>query len=317
MSDYAPMLITAFNRPAHLNELLESLTQFHCKIYVSLDVAKKGDTENEKLVNECKLVIDEFSSFITKLRISPSNQGCFRGVSNAISWGFTQESRLIILEDDIRVGEAFLMFASRMLQEYEDVDTVGSIAGTNYVPAEFVTNTSYPFRLSAFTSSWGWATWSDRWKDYEIDLLNFPNMQYRFPKNFWSFSRKYYWKRIFDKTAAGIYDAWDYRWLYSNWIHNRLTIVPSDNLVINVGFGKDATHTKNEVPPKWVPFKINESYRSGTLPTEISRDVLADGWIERNHLGISILNQLKSELSFKFPKFASAYRNYFKRTKQY
>lgn len=312
MSDYAALLITAFNRPKQLEELLRSLTQFHCKIYVSLDVAKKDDFENEVLVNECKLVIDNFSSYITELRISPSNQGCFRGVSNAISWGFTKESRLIILEDDIRIGEAFLIFASQMLQEYEDTDTIGSIAGTNYVPAEFVTNTNHPFRLSAFTSSWGWATWSDRWKDYEADLLNFPTMQYRYPENFWNFARMRYWKRIFNRTAEGVYDAWDYRWLYSNWIHNRLTIVPGSNLVTNVGFGQGATHTKNDVPPSWVPSKINESYRSGPSPSAITRDLLADSWIERNHLGISLLKQLKSELSFKYPKFASAYRNYLK-----
>lgn len=310
MSDYAALLITAFNRPRQLEELLASLAQFDCKIYLSLDVAKVGDTENEKLVESCKLVIEKFSSLITELRISPSNQGCFRGVSNAISWGFTKETRLIILEDDIRVGEAFLIFASQMLQEYEFVDSIGSIAGTNYVPTEFVTNADHPFRLSAFTSSWGWATWSNRWREYETDLVNFPAMQYHYPENFWNFSRKCYWKSIFRKTKMGVYDAWDYRWLYSNWIHNRLTIVPSSNLVINVGFGRDATHTKNEVPPKWVPSTINEAYRSGTSPIEITRDLLADAWIEQNHLGISLINQVKSELSFKFPKLASAYRNY-------
>jgi len=311
MSDYAALLITAFNRPRQLEELLSSLVQFDCKIYLSLDVAKERDTVNEKLVDKCKLVIEKFSSFITELRVSPSNQGCFRGVSNAISWGFTKESRLIILEDDIRVGEAFLIFASQMLKEYEDVDAIGSIAGTNYVPSEFVTNASYPFRLSAFTSSWGWATWSDRWKEYEIDLLNFPVMQYRYPENFWNFSRKCYWKSIFNKTNAGVYDAWDYRWLYSNWTRNRLTIVPSSNLVINVGFGQDATHTTNEVPPSWVPSRIDEKYRSGITPTEITRDLLADAWIEQNHLGISLLKQVKSGISFKFPKLASAYRNFF------
>jgi hypothetical protein len=39
-------------------------------------------------------------------------------------------------------------------------------------------------------------------------------------------------------------DTWDYPWTASVWFHNGLTATPNVNLVSNIGFGPDATHTK-------------------------------------------------------------------------
>jgi len=41
-------------------------------------------------------------------------------------------------------------------------------------------------------------------------------------------------------------DTWDYQWFYTHLKNNGLTIVPSVNLVANIGFGKGATHTIKE-----------------------------------------------------------------------
>ena len=42
-------------------------------------------------------------------------------------------------------------------------------------------------------------------------------------------------------------DTWDYIWQYSCWINNALTALPNVNLVQNIGFNSDATHTIQEV----------------------------------------------------------------------
>jgi hypothetical protein len=38
-------------------------------------------------------------------------------------------------------------------------------------------------------------------------------------------------------------DTWDYQWFYTRLKNNSLNIVPGVNLVANIGFGPDATHT--------------------------------------------------------------------------
>jgi hypothetical protein len=53
-----------------------------------------------------------------------------------------------------------------------------------------------------------------------------------------------HWQSVFAKTFQAKDGTWDYQWLFSCWIQNGLSISPSVNLVSNVGFGEDSTHTK-------------------------------------------------------------------------
>ncbi len=46
----------------------------------------------------------------------------------------------------------------------------------------------------------------------------------------------------FDEIKSGL-DTWDFQWAYTRFINSGLSIVPSVNLVKNLGFGEDATHT--------------------------------------------------------------------------
>ena len=53
-----------------------------------------------------------------------------------------------------------------------------------------------------------------------------------------------FWTRIFDAMYEGTGpNTWDYQWVYTCWTRNWVSIVPSRNLIQNIGFGLDATHT--------------------------------------------------------------------------
>jgi len=39
--------------------------------------------------------------------------------------------------------------------------------------------------------------------------------------------------------------TWDYQWAYTCFINNGLCIMPNVNLVSNIGFSKEAFHTKD------------------------------------------------------------------------
>ncbi len=54
-----------------------------------------------------------------------------------------------------------------------------------------------------------------------------------------------YWKKCFDITYAGKIDTWDYQWTAVIRKAHGLNVIPKVNLVTNIGFGSDATHTKN------------------------------------------------------------------------
>ena len=308
MSQFAPVLVTGFNRPELLEQQIESLIGLGCKVYLSLDVPKENDLAYVDSSHRCIEIANRYSSNLAGVRISKENLGCFRGITEAITWGFGQEEMLIILEDDVRINETFLSYATRLLIEFESNQTVGSIAGSNFVPKSHITLKDGSVRFSAFTSSWGWATWRNRWNDYLQDLGTFPNQDSIFPTNFWSWGSKRYWKKVFEDTASGKYDAWDYRWLYSNWKRHRLTVVPNSNLAINIGFGRGATHTHDVNLPWWLPREIENSFKLLAIPTVTLRDEGADRWTERNHFRTGVDQQFRGEFSINFPRVAKAYR---------
>lgn len=298
-----------FNRPDLLNSQLKTLLELDCKVYLSLDVPNPNDFNNIPLSDACLEVAKVYSRDLEDLQILSIHKGCFHGVTEAITWGFSYETSLIILEDDVKVCKSFLDYATRLLNEFGQNMKIGSISGSNFVPKEFMSNANHDVRLSAYTNSWGWATWQDRWQDYLQDLKDFPNFTFDFPVDFWDAIKRQYWKIAFDSAVKGRVDAWDYRWLYSNWKRKRYTIVPSANLAVNLGFGNLATHTKQSSLPAWLPRSIDENYSLSVNLPEVILDSNADCWVEKNHFNISAaaifkarlinsINQLKNKFKF-------------------
>jgi hypothetical protein len=48
----------------------------------------------------------------------------------------------------------------------------------------------------------------------------------------------------YDGTYRGLIDTWDYQWSFARAVQSGLSVVPAVNLVTNIGFGPDATHTR-------------------------------------------------------------------------
>jgi hypothetical protein len=64
------------------------------------------------------------------------------------------------------------------------------------------------------------------------------------------------WTHIFDRMHANTGpNTWDYQWVYTNFVNNALTAAPRVNLVKNIGFGVDATHTTVADPKQSIPAK--------------------------------------------------------------
>jgi hypothetical protein len=68
-----------------------------------------------------------------------------------------------------------------------------------------------------------------------------------------------YWTGVFDAVAGELIDTWDYQWNYACWSQSGLSILPAVNLVSNIGFGKEATHTSIDSPLANLPvYELSE-----------------------------------------------------------
>lgn len=171
------------------------------------------------------------------------NLGCRNAVGNAITWFFEHEEEGIILEDDCMPSPSFFEFCDELLVRFRDDERVMCITGNNHQNDMG----EYPFSyyFSKYAYCWGWASWRRAWRLFDAQMIQYPEFVRSSALNGLSRSVGFaeYWKRRLDSVYSGGTDTWDYIWFYSCWAQNGLTAAPRVNLVSNIGFGPDATHT--------------------------------------------------------------------------
>ena len=89
-----------------------------------------------------------------------------------------------------------------------------------------------------------------------------------------------YWGRIFEDTWSERNTSWAYRWMFAAWAQSGLTVLPNVNLVTNIGFGHDATHT---VQPAVAMSELGAAEMAFPLrhPPFVVRDARADEYTQR------------------------------------
>ncbi len=214
------------------------------KLYIAADGARssrEGEAEKVKAVRDYVLNnIDWDCSVQTLFR--EKNLGCKYAVSSGITWFFENEEMGIVLEDDCLPSQSFFWFCEELLGRYKGDMRIWHIGGTNLQKTNWRGDGDYYF--SKYSHVWGWASWANRWKYYDVELDNFKNSNLLdgvFEKPLVI----KYWTNLFDIMKEKKINTWDYQWVFTIWKNEGLALLPNVNMVSNIGFGSDATHTKN------------------------------------------------------------------------
>lgn len=256
MSD-VPILLIIYNRPSCTKEVFEAIRKIKpAKLYVAADGAKYNDLKDEKKCKDVRHIIEgvDWQCDVKKL-YRTFNLGCFEAVSGAINWFFSEEEMGIILEDDCLPSADFYPFCSQMLYRYYNNEKVISINGSN-LGYSLKNGDSYTF--SRFMNMWGWATWGNRASkiDYNLsDWESYKNKLYRvyqwIRKNRLDIDAGWFqhWVNNFNYITNKEVNTWDWQWIYYQLKHHKLSVVPAVNMVTNIGFNNQATHTKGSAKP--------------------------------------------------------------------
>jgi hypothetical protein len=248
MSCKTPILFIIFKRPDLTQKVFDVIRQAQPK---HLIVFADGPRDNKELYlcEQTRAIINnvDWDCEVIK-KYSNVNLGCRENPLLGINWAFSKFEELIILEDDCLPHFDFFAFCDELLETYRYDERIMLISGSNLLRRSYNYSASYIF--SSYASTWGWASWRRAWNynDIQIKLLN-EALSKNFLENiFLSRRDREKWERrlinIFNQDEKYL-SAWDYQWLFSRWIQNGLGIVPSKNLISNIGFGSDSTHTKN------------------------------------------------------------------------
>ncbi len=243
-----PILLLAYNRPALMERVFEAIRkQQPTKLYVALDGINILESEDDERCEAVKAIIKTVDwDCKVKVLYRQQHLGCKLAVSGAISWFFEQEEEGMILEDDCLPHPGFFKYCSELLEYYRDNEKVWMISGTNQM-GEYQPEQSYHFvRLG---SVWGWATWKRAWQHYDVEMRGWPENKETWSELFKNERLIAQRTQASEKAYRGEIDTWDYQWAYAMAKHDTYAIMPSVNLVENIGFGEGATHT-NAVPEK-------------------------------------------------------------------
>ena len=164
-------------------------------------------------------------------------------IPSSIDWFFENEESGIILEDDCLPSVSFFKFCHELLHLYKDDFNVMSIGGTSLTL--FETNFSYYF--SRRVHIWGWATWRRAWNKYDKKIQDWPLViqdKNSFLQQIPSIER-YFWRKTFDLVYHNKLITWDYQWEYKVRQCESFSIIPSKNLIKNIGFSPEAQFTKD------------------------------------------------------------------------
>lgn len=276
-----PVVLCGFNRPQHTREVMRRVASVRPKrLFVVADGPRADRPDEAALCAEVLRDIAALATWPTSIswNVAPRNLGCRERIISGLDWVFDQVPEAIIVEDDCVPDPSFFLFCRALLEHYRQESRVGIIAGSNLVNDGAAFTASYCF--SRYPICWGWATWSRTWQLYDRDLDSWPPLRNTdwLDRILGDPLANLRWQAVFDLARAG-YDTWDYGFTFSCWLAGLVAIHPSTNLICNIGFGADATHTLVRTALAELPTSAIEMPL--THPPELIPDAAHDARLER------------------------------------
>jgi hypothetical protein len=267
-----PVALIVFNRPKTTRKVFDAIAEIRpSRLLIVADGPRPDRAGEDELCAQVREVVQAVNWPCEVLtNFAGRNLGCQERVVSGLDWVFSQVEEAIILEDDCLPGSSFFAFCEELLNRYRGDSRVAAISGTNFLEKYFKSEDSYYF--SRLGGVWGWATWRSEWQRYDRHLKHWPyhRDEGTLSEIFSDPRAVAYWTQVFDK----MYDksgpnTWDYQWLYTHLVNHSVTAVPKVNLVTNIGFGTDATHTSQAdprliVPSRTIVFPLRHPY--GMIP---------------------------------------------------
>jgi glycosyltransferase involved in cell wall biosynthesis len=275
-----PIVLFVFNRPGCTQQIFSAISDLQPEtLFIVADGPRENNITDEALCVETRNIFNQINWPCNVLKFyADKNIGCRNSIPNGLNFVFEHVDECIILEDDCLPQPTFFQFCEELLEKYRNEPQVMTIGGhRSDGPNEF---NSESYFFSKYPSIWGWATWKDRWEKYDLNMTEWSDLRNSswLNKIFDSDNEIKYWHRMFDKMQNEL-DTWDYALVFSCWLNKCISIRPKVNMIENIGFDNDATHTKSiqQAPPFASPSNINFPL---VHPKHIRVDEIAEKRIE-------------------------------------
>ncbi len=242
----APIILFVYNRPEHTKKTVNALRLNNLASESLLFIFSDGNkNENDiKAVEEVRNYIATISGFKdVKITLRKKNLGLADSVISGVTEVIEKSGKAIILEDDIVTSPYFLKFTNEALDFYEKDKRIYSISGYNF-PIKIPKSYQHKIYISPRPSSWGWATWKDRWEkvdwiisDYDQFISNKKEIK-KFNLGGDDLTR------MLKKQMSGKINSWAIRWTYAHYKGKGYCLFPIKSFAKNIGADRSGVHTR-------------------------------------------------------------------------
>ena len=217
------------------------------RLYLYQDGPREGRDSDVEGCKKCREIAENIDWECEVHRFyQEKNIGCDPSEYIAQKWMFETEEMGIVLEDDDVPSQSFFPFCKELLEKYKDDTRINMICGMNNYDVN--KNTPYSYFFSEKGSIWGWASWRrviETW-DENYSWLNDPDSLRLLKlklgdKNFNSFIKA---SKAHKQSGRAHYET---IFGASQFLNNRINIVPKYNLISNVGLDAVSTHAVSDL----------------------------------------------------------------------
>lgn len=246
-SSFAPVILFVYNRYFQTKNTIDALLINNLakdsELIIYSDAAKNDiDLPQIKKVRSYLKTIKGFKN-ITIIE-AETNLGLAKSIIEGVTETLKKHEQIIVLEDDLITSPNFLNFMNQGLNYYQHDSKIFSISGYSKMKYDSKRKSDVFFTLRS--SSWGWATWKDRWDIIDWNVLDYEDFHYN------ANTRKLFnqmgsdMSSMLDKQMSGIINSWAIRWCYHQFKNDLYSVHPYISKIQNIGFSKEASNTKEK-----------------------------------------------------------------------
>jgi hypothetical protein len=268
------VLLLGYNRPENIVQRIQEISANKPKhLYLSIDGAESREIR-KSIKSAVETSLNEYHDpKAVSVYFRDSRLGLSRHILTAMDTVLETEDKVIVLEDDIKIGSSFVSQLTAGFNTFSDNPRFGTAGGFSGVPITFSKLNNY-WRTTRYFSAWGWMTNVRNWEKYQFMLPPGDiNNQLRDSKSWQDLNRRQQevWLHRFDKVRKNPELTWDFQVQYLSFKYDLINVLPLFRICENVGFGDSRSTNTKSPKPKWMQSGIvsTSSFR-GSLSTAAS-----------------------------------------------
>lgn len=236
------VLILFFNRPVPLKQVF---AQVKAARPSRLFLYQDGPRNEKDLpgINACRAIVADIDWDCEVHRLyQEKNYGCDPSGFMSQQWAFSLADKCIVLEDDVVASVSFFRFCKELLDKYEHDERIAMITGINN--EEQTPHISSDYFFTTNFSIWGWASWRrviaqrDEYYTFLDDKENLQLLKEVIKERNYRDDFLYMCRRHKESGKAYFETIFHSSILFNS----GLSIVPTKNMINNIGASADSTH---------------------------------------------------------------------------